>query len=133
MPELEPADVAQAVAALSAQAQLVSQHDMDKKDAAMIQEGIEQIELLGCIDCHKFRDLGELGTAPDLTGYASREWLLGMISNPAHERFYGDNNDRMPAFAANPDDPKSNTLSPKNLELLVDWLRGEWYRPTDGS
>ncbi|MEX2118307.1 MAG: cytochrome b N-terminal domain-containing protein [Pirellulales bacterium] len=129
MPELEPADVAQAVAALSAQAQLVSQHDMDKIDAAMIQEGIEQIELLGCIDCHKFRGLGDLGTAPDLTGYASREWLLGMISNPAHERFYGDNNDRMPAFAANPDDPRSNILSPKDLELLVDWLRGEWYRP----
>ena len=36
-----------------------------------------------CIDCHKFRDDGELGLAPDLTGYASREWLTAFISNPA--------------------------------------------------
>ena len=37
--------------------------------------------------------------APDLTGYASREWLTAFISNPADERFYRDKNDRMPAFA----------------------------------
>ncbi|MEX0585639.1 MAG: menaquinol-cytochrome C reductase, partial [Pirellulales bacterium] len=32
---------------------------------------------LSCIDCHKFHDQGELGSAPDLTGYGSREWLAG--------------------------------------------------------
>ena len=35
-----------------------------------------------CASCHKFHEHGELGSAPDLTGYGSREWLIGMISNP---------------------------------------------------
>jgi ubiquinol-cytochrome c reductase cytochrome b subunit len=68
-----------------------------------------------CTDCHKFRDTGELGSAPDLTGYASREWLTAFLSNPAAERFYGEKNDRMPAFAAHPNDPTANRLSPQEL------------------
>jgi quinol-cytochrome oxidoreductase complex cytochrome b subunit/mono/diheme cytochrome c family protein len=82
-----------------------------------------------CTDCHKFRDKGELGSAPDLTGYASREWLTAFISNPTDSRFYGDKNDRMPAFAAHPKDPAANRLSAQELSLLVSWLRGEWYEP----
>jgi ubiquinol-cytochrome c reductase cytochrome b subunit len=77
---------------------------------------------LTCIDCHKFHDNGELGLAPDLTGYASREWLTAFISDPAHARFYPETNDRMPAFG--PD-----RLSRDEVKLLVDWLRGEWYEP----
>ena len=52
-----------------------------------------------------FASDGELGNAPDLTGYASREWLTAFLSNPADKRFYGDKNDRMPAFALHPNDP----------------------------
>ncbi|MBI1312643.1 c-type cytochrome [bacterium] len=84
---------------------------------------------LGCADCHKLGDNGELGSAPDLTGYASRDWLIGFISDPRHERFYGENNDRMPSFAPNPDDPKAGVLSPADVALLADWLRGDWYEP----
>jgi hypothetical protein len=29
----------------------------------------------------------------------------------------------MPAFAKNPDDPGSNQLAPRDLDLLVRWLR----------
>jgi mono/diheme cytochrome c family protein len=82
-----------------------------------------------CIDCHKFRDAGELGLAPDLTGYASRAWLTEFISNPEHERFYPEKNDRMPAFAPNADDPAANRLTAEELALLVSWLRGEWFEP----
>ena len=70
-----------------------------------------------------------MGNAPDLTGYASREWLTAFISNPADKRFYGDKNDRMPAFALHPNDPTANRLSPQELAVLVSWLRGEWYEP----
>jgi ubiquinol-cytochrome c reductase cytochrome b subunit len=86
------------------------------------------VEEFSCVDCHKFHDDGTLGLAPDLTGYASREWLREFISNPEHERFYPDTNDRMPAFAAS-DDPAANRLSPEELDLVVAWLRGEWYEP----
>jgi ubiquinol-cytochrome c reductase cytochrome b subunit len=85
------------------------------------------VEEFSCVDCHKFHDDGTLGLAPDLTGYASAEWLRGIISNPTHERFYPDTNDRMPAFAAS-DDPAADRLSARELDLLVAWLRGEWYQ-----
>jgi len=88
------------------------------------------VNVFACIDCHKFHDDGALGSAPDLTGYASREWLTAFIANPADERFYRDTNDRMPAFAPHPGDV-SNRLSPEDLALLVSWLRGEWYAPGD--
>jgi ubiquinol-cytochrome c reductase cytochrome b subunit len=86
------------------------------------------VEEFACVDCHKFHDDGELGMAPDLTGYASADWLRAFISNPEHERFYPTTNDRMPAFAAS-DDPAANRLSPEELDILVAWLRGEWYEP----
>jgi ubiquinol-cytochrome c reductase cytochrome b subunit len=85
------------------------------------------VDVFACIDCHKFHDDGGLGMAPDLTGWGSREWLTAMISNPEHERFYPSTNDRMPAFAANADDPAANRLSPEELDLLVSWLRGDYY------
>lgn len=87
------------------------------------------VDTFACIDCHKFHDDGALGLAPDLTGYASREWLTAFLSNPAAERFYGDKNDRMPAFAAHSDNPSANRLTAEEIDVLVSWLRGEWYKP----
>jgi len=83
---------------------------------------------VSCTDCHKFHDSGDIGLAPDLTGYMSRQWMIDFIRNPADERFYGDNNDRMPAFAPH-DDPRMNQLDEESLGLIVDWLRGNWRRP----
>ncbi len=49
-----------------------------------------------------------------------------MISNPQRERFYaGDRNDRMPAFVVDPANANGNLLTPRELDLLVEWLRGE--------
>ena len=42
---------------------------------------------------------GDRGDAPDLTGYGSRQWTIAIIKDPAHKRFYGKDNDRMPAYA----------------------------------
>lgn len=118
-------------AVLAAEAAQSSGHAPDENaDGEVIAAGRELLTGdLGCVDCHRFHDDGELGAAPDLTGYGSREWLLGMISDPQHERFYGDRNDRMPVFAAEPDQRSSNLLTQRELGLLVDWLRGEWYEP----
>ena len=73
---------------------------------------------LACIDCHDIEDEGE-GTAPDLTGYGSREWLIAIVSNPEHDRFYGEDNDRMPSFG------RDEKLTPEEIEILVDWLRSK--------
>jgi ubiquinol-cytochrome c reductase cytochrome b subunit len=75
-----------------------------------------------CGACHTFHDNGtEPGSAPDLTGWGSRAWLVGIVTDPTHERFYGDSNDRMPAFGT--------TMEPDQIGILADWLRGDWYRP----
>jgi ubiquinol-cytochrome c reductase cytochrome b subunit len=80
-----------------------------------------------CTDCHKFHETGEIGSAPDLTGWSSRDWLTAFISNPADKRFYGENNDRMPAFAAHADNAVGNRLSAEELAMLVAWLRSDWW------
>jgi ubiquinol-cytochrome c reductase cytochrome b subunit len=115
------------VMALSAEAALKSQKDQDARDAKRIAEGRKSlVDDFSCTDCHRFRDKGPNGKAPDLTGYGSRDWLAGIISNPAHARFYGKTNDRMPAYAESAD-PAKNLLTPRQLEMLVEWLRAEWY------
>lgn len=128
MKEWPAENVKKVVLALSAEAKLKSQRAADAKDAAEITAGRELI--VGeenCVMCHKFHDKGELGSAPDLTDYGSREWLIGMISNPAHERFYRDANDRMPAFAEHEGDSARNLLDARAIGLIADWLRGDWY------
>jgi quinol-cytochrome oxidoreductase complex cytochrome b subunit/mono/diheme cytochrome c family protein len=128
MSEWPEDEVQKVVIALSAEANLKSQAEADARDAEAIAAGRELIASdERCASCHKFGEAGELGAAPDLTGYGSREWLIGMISDPAHERFYRDANDRMPAFA--PGNGQQNLLDERSLGLIVDWLRGEWYEP----
>lgn len=113
-----------AVAALSAEAKLKAQRDADARDAADIEEGRRQLvgPIMNCAECHVFHDEGE-DSGPDLTGYGSREWLIAFISDPAHERFFGSSNDRMPSFGTD------KQLAEQEIGLVADWLRGEWYEP----
>lgn len=128
MTEWSPEDVQKVVVALSAQTQLKAQRAADAKDTVAIEAGKALIaDAEKCASCHHFHEAGELGAAPDLTDYGSRDWLIGMISNPAHERFYRDANDRMPAFAEHGGNSSQNLLSEKSIGLIVDWLRGGWY------
>jgi ubiquinol-cytochrome c reductase cytochrome b subunit len=113
------------IVALSAESGLKSQKDSDQRDTAVIAEGKTLItsEAMRCTECHQFHKPDEDATAPDLTSYGSREWLLAFISNPAHTRFFGKRNDRMPAFA------EDKILDVHAISLLADWLRGNWYEP----
>jgi ubiquinol-cytochrome c reductase cytochrome b subunit len=105
---------------------LAAERSGPESDDPLVAEGIELlIGDLACTDCHRFHDEGDLGSAPDLTGYGSAEWLFALISNPEHERFYPDTNDRMPAFGATEDDPSGGTLTSEQIDLLIRWLIGE--------
>lgn len=81
-----------------------------------------------CIDCHGMHVVGEDAAvsenqgagAPTLTGYGGRKWLIDFLKNPGHADFYGENN-AMPAF--------EESMSPQEIELLVDWMLGDYYRP----
>lgn len=86
-----------------------------------------EADYLNCTECHKFySDTKQKTAGPDLRGYMSREWIAGIIANPAGPRFYGKDNDRMPAYHANPEDA---TMTMEEIGILADWLHGKWYRP----
>jgi mono/diheme cytochrome c family protein len=127
---LQGADGEAIAAALAAQAQLRSQAKIDGEDTSDIQRGITLIQQ-HCTSCHRFGDQGQLGLAPDLTGYGSYECMMALISDPTHERFYRQENDRMPSFAKDLAHPERNNVSVRELSLIVDWLRGQYYVAED--
>jgi ubiquinol-cytochrome c reductase cytochrome b subunit len=111
------------IIALSAEAALPAQHQADEKDEFIIEAGRKALGESGlvCTDCHEFHGEGS-GTGPDLTGWASREWTIDFIKNPAHKRFYSRRNDRMPAYG------ERGELTDREIELVTDWLRGDLER-----
>ena len=120
----QKAQLVKVLAAVSAEAGLKSQLAMDAHEAAGIAEGRTLLrDAMKCTDCHQFQTPDADATAPDLTGYGSREWLVKFLANPAHPNFYGDHNDRMPAFG------EKQILDAQQIALLADWLRGDWYEP----
>jgi ubiquinol-cytochrome c reductase cytochrome b subunit len=120
-------NLAKVIAAVSAEAKLPSQRDLDARDAKIIEEGRKLlVEEFDCTSCHKFHAKPGAGAAPELTGYGSPQWIGGIIRNPAERRFYGKLNDRMPAYAASAD-AAQNALDSRQIEMLTNWLRGQWY------
>jgi ubiquinol-cytochrome c reductase cytochrome b subunit len=106
-------------AALVAEAEL----ELSPEDQKLVEAGraILKDDSAGCAMCHQFHDAGSLGAAPNLTGYASRDWIVHMIANPGGEHFYGHldpEKQKMPAF--------EGRLSDEVLEHIADWLRGDW-------
>jgi ubiquinol-cytochrome c reductase cytochrome b subunit len=114
----------QVIAAVSAEAGLPAQNEIDALDGERITAGRELIDSyeLRCTECHRFHDYDEGGTGPDLTGYGSREWLIAFIADPAHPRFYGGRNDRMPRYGP------EEVMDEVQIGLLADWLREDWLR-----
>lgn len=115
-------DYQKMIQVLAAEATRDPSKEVSKDDALALED-------FTCTDCHRFHKAGSLGSAPDLTGYGSREWLIGIISDPAHKRFYGENNDRMPSYVKSPTEPDKNILTIEQAELITDWLQGKWYEP----
>ncbi len=82
-----------------------------------------------CADCHAMEVAGEaesLGEGagpgyPKLTGYAGHVWLKAFLRNPGHADFYGDKNTMM-VF-------DEKRMSEKEMDLLVNWMVGEYYWP----
>jgi ubiquinol-cytochrome c reductase cytochrome b subunit len=111
------------IIALSAGAQLPMQAELDVRDEVIIQQGRELLGYeLGCTDCHAYPEPDDLADAPTLVDYGTREWLIRFIGNPAHPLLYGDRNDRMPAYS------EEQILDQRQIGLIADWLRGDWYR-----
>ena len=76
-------ELARVMAALSAEASLPGQREVDRRDAALIAEGRLLLASAGmrCTECHQFHKPDEDAVAPDLTGYGSRE-----LAHPIHRQ-----------------------------------------------
>jgi ubiquinol-cytochrome c reductase cytochrome b subunit len=124
--ELGPDAINKVSAALAAESGL----PLAAADQALVEEGraILQDESTGCAQCHQFHDVGSLGAAPKLTGYGSREWIMGMIRDPGGEEYYSHlapSRQKMPAF--------SDHLSDEVIGRIADFLRGEWDDPAPAA
>ena len=115
-------DLEKVIMAVSAEAGLPGQAEMDAAQEADIAQGrlLMSSEEINCTRCHTFREMTEGDAGPVLTGWGSREWMLGMLHDPTDPSFYGDRNDRMPSFGVD------EILSDAEMGLVVDWLRGDW-------
>jgi len=100
-------------------------------------EGLTEEQTLGfedlsCNTCHAvYAQKGKPKIqAPDLRGYMSREWMIAFIADPTTARFYGPavgdkGNDRMQSYHLCPNDA---IMTMQEIETLVDYLRGTWFR-----
>lgn len=97
---------------------------VEGKYLGLAENAISDMEFLTCTECHAFYGK-ENDHACDLRAYMSRDWIAGFIADPTQKRFYGDHNDRMPAYCPTEGD---KLMTEKEVGLLADWLVGKWYR-----
>ncbi|MGE3315047.1 MAG: cytochrome b N-terminal domain-containing protein [Planctomycetaceae bacterium] len=82
-------------------------------------------EATSCSSCHAIK-IGEetigdpAGGYPQLTGYASEDWLKSFITDPGAETHYADRN-AMPGF--------KEKMNSRDLDILVRWMQKRWYEP----
>ncbi|MBP3558776.1 MAG: cytochrome b N-terminal domain-containing protein, partial [Thermoguttaceae bacterium] len=102
---------------------------VDGKYLGLAENAIPDMKYLGCMgSCHVFyggEESAGHASACDLRAYMSRDWIAGFIADPTQRRFYGDKNDRMPAYCPTEGD---KLMTEKEVGLLADWLAGKWYR-----
>ena len=129
----DPAAMASMIEAVVAEADLPANRAGLAARTPQIEAGRVHVSTtFGCTDCHAFRKADEDATAPTLTGWGSRAWMVRLISDPTHADFYGKRNDRMPSYL------KDGRLSEREIGLIVDWIRedtapGAWLKPVGVS
>jgi ubiquinol-cytochrome c reductase cytochrome b subunit len=83
-------------------------------DAKRLAEGAKLFRTRDCTDCHETSGK-KAGSAPNLGGYGSDEWLLEFLKKPTAPRFYLEKNNKMPAFA--------DKMTEAELKAVVVYLR----------
>lgn len=80
------------------------QSDPETRGAALFQQQ--------CASCHRLGDVGPppgKDTAPDLTGFGTKTWVLGVLDNPDADRYFGKTafKTMMPSMVRPPADPEA--------------------------
>lgn len=87
---------------------------------ALAKKGEELFDSEGCASCHSLDGVGS-GVAPDLKGWASREWTYAFIRAPGHSRFFGEMNE-METF-------DHLRLPEEELQAVTAWLHAQGSQP----
>jgi ubiquinol-cytochrome c reductase cytochrome b subunit len=91
-------------------------------DAKLAEQGAAVFEE-ECKDCHVYQGDGAfVFEGPDMTGYASRSWLIGQIRDPGAVTQYGELNE-MPAF--------EGELSEHDIRMVAAFLRQQRFQKPD--
>lgn len=99
---------------------------VDGQYVGLAPNALPDMDFLTCTECHAFYGESEKNDhACDLRGYMSRDWIAGFIADPTLTKYYGKNNDRMPAYCPSEGDA---LMTQHEVEMLADWLSGIWYR-----
>lgn len=99
---------------------------VDGEYLGLAPNALSDMEFLTCTECHAFYGKAEKNDhACDLRGYMSRDWIAGFIADPTVVKYYGNNNDRMPAYCPSEGDA---LMTQEEIDMLADWLSGIWYR-----
>jgi len=87
-----------------------------------------------CASCHRLGDLapedGKIA-GPDLTGFGSKAWILGLLDNPDADRFFGKTpfSGMMPSMVHPPSDPEAakafTPMSPADQDAIAAFLEAE--------
>lgn len=99
-----------------------------------------------CASCHRLNDLGppkEKMTAPDLTGFGTRQWIMDVLKEPDADHLFGKTafKEMMPSMVKPPADPAAaemfTAMSEADLAAVADFLeaqaRGEPAKDTPGE
>ena len=87
-----------------------------------------------CATCHRLGALGPAAgkaTAPDLTGFGTKAWVLGLLDDPDAERFFGHTpfKGQMPSMIRPPADPEAQkvfkAMSPDDQLTIAEFLEGQ--------
>ncbi|KFE71440.1 cytochrome b N-terminal domain-containing protein [Hyalangium minutum] len=87
---------------------------------ALAKKGEALFDSEGCASCHSLDGVGS-GLAPDLKGWASREWTHAFIRTPGHSRFFGEMNE-METF-------DHLRLPEEELQAVTAWLHAQGAQP----
>lgn len=87
---------------------------------ALAKKGEALFDSEGCASCHSLDGVGS-GVAPDLKGWASREWTHAFIRTPGHSRFFGEMNE-METF-------DHLRLPEEDLQAVTAWLHAQGSQP----
>jgi ubiquinol-cytochrome c reductase cytochrome b subunit len=102
----------------------------------------QEVFIQNCATCHRFGDLAPAdgkATAPELTGFGTKAWVIDLLENPDADRYFGKTpfKGQMPSFVHPPPDPEVakgwKAMPEAEQEAVATFLAAEAKSPGSGK